>query len=99
MKNESVVYFGKSVFGLFFTLGNICLLGYLLSKNDDFAIGGFFLLIFGTIINLLLIIALVIYGAIKKDQFEYCMKAVFILLINIPIAIIYTVIGLNLNSI
>jgi hypothetical protein len=72
---------------------------FLDSKNDDFAIGGFFLLIFGTIINFFLIIALVIYGTIMKDQFEYCMKTVFILLINIPIAIIYTVIGLNLTSI
>lgn len=97
MKNESIIYFGKSVFGLFLALGNICLFGYLLSKNDDFAIGGFFLLVFGTVINLLLIIALVIYGAMKKDQFEYCMKAIFILLINIPIAIIYAVIGINLN--
>jgi len=98
MKNESVIYFGKSVFGLFFVLGNICLLGYLLSKNDDFAIGGFLLLIFGTVINLLLIIALLIYGTIKKDQLSYCLRAILILLINIPVAIIYALIGINLNT-
>lgn len=99
MKNEFVIYFGKSVFGLFFVLGNICLFGYLLSKNDDFAIGGFLLLIYGTIINFLLIIALVIYGAIKKDQLSYCLKAILILLINIPVAVVYALVGLNLNTI
>jgi len=99
MKNESVVYFGKSVFGLFFALGNICLFGYLLSKNDDFAIGGFLLLIYGTVINLLLIIVLLIYGLIKKDQLSYCLRAIFILLINIPVAALYTLIGINLNTI
>ena len=94
MKNESVVYFGKCVFGLFFVLGNIFLLGYIFSRNDAFASGGFFLLIFGTAINLLLVVGLIIYAFVKKDQFNYCLKAISILLINIPIAILYAVIGI-----
>ncbi|WP_426275932.1 hypothetical protein ACN9MN_14195 [Chryseobacterium sp. S-02] len=96
MKNESVVYFGKSVFGLFFALGNICLLGYLITKNEDFASYGFTLLQFATPVNLLVIVCLLIYGLFDKSQFNVCCKASAIICINIPIAILYFFIGISI---
>jgi len=66
MKNESIIYFGKCVFGLFLVLGSICLFGNFLTKNDEFAIAGFFLLIYGTVVNLALVFALLVYGIVEK---------------------------------
>lgn len=97
MKNESIIYFGKCVFGLFFILGNICLFGYLLTKDDGFAVFGFLLLIYGKVINLLLVIILLVYGFLRKDQLKYCLKTIGFICLNIPIAIAYAAIGLNLN--
>ncbi|MCI3937705.1 hypothetical protein MQX03_10855 [Chryseobacterium aahli] len=97
MKNQSFIYFGKCVFALFLILGNISLFGYVLTKFDSFAIFGFLLLIYGTLINLLIVIILFVYGLFEKEQFKYCLSAIGYISINIPIAILYAVIGLNLN--
>jgi len=99
MKNESVIYFGKCIFGLFFVFGSICLLGNLLTKNDEFAIAGFFLLIYGTVVNLALVFALLVYGIVKKNQLKYCIQSVGIICVNIPVAILYAFIGISFNSI
>jgi LIVCS family branched-chain amino acid:cation transporter len=96
MKNENILSIGKFLFWLSFILGNICLFGYLISKNDQFAVGGYFLIIFGTIINFLIIIGLISYGLINKAQLKICMKASLIICINIPIAILYFYLGLFL---
>lgn len=97
MKNDEIIYTGKCTFWLFFILGNICLFGYLITRNDSFAAGGYMLLIFGTIINLFLVIGLLIYGIASRSKFNACLKAIGLLMINIPIAFIYALIGLNLN--
>lgn len=97
MKNDSIIYFGKCVFGLFFILGNICLLGYLLTNNNGFAVFGFLLLIYGKVINLLLVIILLVYGLLRNNQLKYCLQAIGFICLNIPIAIVYAAIGLNLN--
>ncbi|KFF08501.1 hypothetical protein [Chryseobacterium luteum] len=97
MKDHEIINIGKYIFGLCFALGNICLFGYLLTKNDGFAVTGYLLLIFGSIINLLIIIGLLIYSLVHPSKFEICLKAIGILMINIPIAFIYALIGLNLN--
>ncbi len=99
MKNESIIYFGKCVFVLFLVLGSICLFGNFLTKNDEFAIAGFFLLIYGTVVNLALVFALLVYGIVKKSQLRYCIQSVGIICINIPVAILYTFIGISFNSI
>lgn len=96
MKNENILTIGKFFFWLSFTLGNICLFGYLISQNEGFAFYGFILLIFGSIINLLVVIGLMIYGVIIKSQLNVCMKASSIICINIPIAILYYFIGISL---
>jgi LIVCS family branched-chain amino acid:cation transporter len=96
MKNENILTIGKFFFWLSFTLGNIYLFGYLISQNECFAFYGFMLLIFGSIINLLVVIGLMIYGVIIKSQLNVCMKASIIICINIPIAILYYFIGISL---
>lgn len=97
MENNEIIKIGKSVFKLFFLLGNICPFGYLITKYDGFAVGGYFLLVFGTFINLLVILGIMIYAFIYTTKFQACLKAVGIIMINIPIAILYAFIGLNLN--
>ncbi|CEJ68577.1 hypothetical protein BN1195_00865 [Chryseobacterium oranimense G311] len=97
MENHEIIKFGKSVFKLFFLLGNICLFGYLITRNSAFAVGGYMLLIFGTFINLLFVIGFLIYGIVYQSKLDACLKAIGLLMINIPIAILYAFIGLNLN--
>ncbi|KQM50213.1 hypothetical protein ASE55_08935 [Chryseobacterium sp. Leaf201] len=99
MKEKNILLIGKSFFWISFLLGNICLFGYVITKNDAFAMCGYLLLIFGTIINLLVILCLVIYGLINKSQLKICMKASMIICINIPIAIIYFYVGISLLNI
>ncbi|WPO83287.1 hypothetical protein SD427_02765 [Chryseobacterium sp. JJR-5R] len=96
MDNKQIMSVGKFFFWLSFILGNICLFGYIVSENDQFAIGGYLLLIFGTVINLSVILGLVIYGLINKSQFKICMKASMIISINIPVAVLYFYIGTSL---
>jgi LIVCS family branched-chain amino acid:cation transporter len=97
MKDHEIVNIGKYVFGGCFSLGNICLFGYLITRNEDFAIGGFLLLFFGAALNFLVALGLLIYGAINTSKSDACLRAIGILMINIPIAILYAFIGLNLN--
>lgn len=96
MKNKDIINVGKLFFWLSFILGNICLFGYLITKNDEFAAAGCFVLIFGTLINLLIILVLMVFGLINKSQLKICMKASLIICINIPIAVLYFYIGLSL---
>ncbi len=96
MKNLQIIHIGKFFFWLSFILGNICLFGYILFHNEDFAIAGFFLLIYGGIVNAIVFISLLIYGIFYSDKAKECQKAAYILLINIPIAILYAWIGLEI---
>ncbi|WP_426477093.1 hypothetical protein ACP3T3_17710 [Chryseobacterium sp. CBSDS_008] len=94
-KGSEILYFAKSLFGLCFILGSICFFGQLLTKAVEFAVGGYMLLIFGTFFNILVILGLLIYGWVYKPRLNECLKAIGILLINIPIAVLYAVIGVN----
>ncbi|SIQ37474.1 branched-chain amino acid:cation transporter, LIVCS family [Chryseobacterium sp. RU37D] len=95
--NDSIIEsIGKYTFGLFFLLGNIRLFGYVLTKNDEFAAGGLTLIILGTVINLIIIISLLIYGVILKSKLNVCLKATGIMLLNVPVAVIYNIIGINI---
>lgn len=97
MDNKEILNIGKYVFWLSFLLGNICLFGYLITRISEFAIGGFMLLIYGSILNLFIIAGLLVYGLIYPTKLQTCLRSVGILLINIPIAALYAAIGLNLN--
>lgn len=99
MNNKNIISIGKFFFWLSFIPGNISLFGYIVLRNDKFALGGYLLLIFGTLINLSAILSLVVYGLINKSQLKTCMKASAIICINIPVAIIYFYIGISLLNI
>lgn len=96
MKNKDIINIGKFTFLTFLILGNICLFGYLIFKNDLFAAWGLTLLQFATPINLFIILCLLIYGFFRKIHLKECMKASLIICINIPIAILYFYLGLYL---
>ncbi|WP_185289876.1 hypothetical protein [Chryseobacterium lactis] len=97
MKDSEIIYLSKSIFGLFFTLGSICLVGAFITKQSSFAVGGYFILILGLMINLVAVLWLLIYGLVYRAKFDACLKAIGILAINIPIAALYTIIGLNIH--
>ncbi|MDF2932459.1 MAG: hypothetical protein K0R36_1790 [Chryseobacterium sp.] len=96
MKNKNILTTGKFFFWLSLILGNICLFGYLITKDEDFAFYGFMLLIFGSILNILVITSLLVYGSFNKIYLDTCYKSAGIILINIPIAILYAVIGISI---
>ena len=96
MKNSTVHLVGKYSFWSSFLAGNICLFGYLIFKQEWFAIAGYFLLIFGSILNIAIIIGLIFYAFYNKERMQDCFKAILIMLINIPIAALYTCIGLEI---
>lgn len=99
MENFKVIHIGKFLFWLSFILGNICLFGYIISSNGYFVIGGYLLLIFGTIVNLLAFFGLILFGIFEKKCKNEAFKSAMILLINIPIAILYYFIGLSILKI
>jgi LIVCS family branched-chain amino acid:cation transporter len=96
MNNTQILNVGKYMFGFSFLLGNICLFGYLITRVDLFAVGGFMLLIFGSIVNLLFVVGLLIYGLTNRTKLQPCLRSTGILIINIPIATLYAFIGLNI---
>ncbi|KAA2215476.1 hypothetical protein [Chryseobacterium sediminis] len=96
MKDSEIINLGKTVFGVFFSVGTLCLLGAIITKNDWFAGAGYLLIIFGVPVNLLCILGFLINGIINTSKFKECMIAILILTANIPIAFTYTLIGLSL---
>lgn len=96
MNDKTILNIGKYTFGLCFLFGNICLFGFIIFKNDLFADAGYFLLIFASIFNLFVIAGLLVYGFFNKSKLNVCYKSAGILLINIPIAILYAVIGISI---
>ncbi|WP_419489409.1 hypothetical protein [Chryseobacterium bernardetii] len=97
MKDREIINLSKSVFGLCFTIGSICLLGGLF-KQESFAVAGYLLLIFATPVNLLFVLFFLIFGFVNRSRLKICVKAIGILSINIPIAVLYAAIGLYIFS-
>ncbi|MDR6465995.1 hypothetical protein [Chryseobacterium sediminis] len=96
MKDSEIIDLGKAIFGVFFSVGTLCLLGALVTKNDWFAGAGYLLIVFGVPVNILCILGFLTYGVISTSKFKECMIAILILTANIPIAFIYTIVGLSL---
>ncbi|WP_414847580.1 hypothetical protein [Chryseobacterium sp. IT-36CA2] len=96
MKDSEIINLGKAVFGVFFSVGTLCLLGAFITKNDWFAGAGYLLIVFGVPVNLLCILGFLINGIINTSKFKECMIAILILAANIPIAYTYAFIGLSL---
>ncbi|WP_114821967.1 hypothetical protein [Chryseobacterium sp. KLBC 52] len=95
MKDSEIINLGKAVFGIFFSIGTLCLLGALITKDSWFAGAGYLLIVFGVPVNLLCILGFLTYGVINTSRFKECMIAILILTANIPIAFTYAVIGLG----
>ena len=95
MKNFDYQIIAKNLFISSLAIGVGILIFFLLTKNFDFASWGFIYLIFATILNLIFLLFFLISGFLHKSKYEECMKAVLILLINIPIAIACALIGLS----
>ncbi|UHO37755.1 hypothetical protein H5J24_19315 [Chryseobacterium capnotolerans] len=93
MEDKEIINLGKSIFGVFFVLGSIFLLGAIITKEGGFAGAGYMLVYFGVPVNILCVLSFLIYGIIYRSKFLACLKAVGILLINIPIATLYGAIG------
>ncbi|MEN4761574.1 hypothetical protein ABEG63_14635 [Chryseobacterium sp. C39-AII1] len=99
MNDKTIMDIGKSFFWISFVLGNICLFGYLITKIEYFVEGGLLVVGWGFIINLAVVLLLIIYGIFNKSKLDVCLKSVGIILLNIPIAIIYIVIGMSIVTI
>lgn len=99
MENKKIIFLGKLLFWTFFILGNISLFGFIITNKTDFALGGYVLLVFGSVINLLVIAFLVVYGLFNKSQLRICLQSSAIICINIPIAVLYYFIGISLLNI
>lgn len=95
MKDSEIINLSKAVFGIFFSIGTLCLLGALITKDNWFAGAGYLLIVFGVPVNLLCILGFLTYGVINTSKFKECMIAILILTANIPIAFTYAIIGLG----
>ncbi len=96
MKDQHILNIGKAVFAFLFLAGNICLFGYIITKDEWFAGSGYMVIIFGSMSSLAVILGLLVYGFISRDRFDICLKAIGIMLLNIPIAVLYALIGINI---
>lgn len=96
MSERNILNLGKAVFGVFFLTGNICLFGYVFTKDFNFADIGFLLVSYGAVFNLLLLAGLMLYGLTNKQKRKICFQSAGYLLINIPFAILYAIIGWDL---
>ena len=97
MKTLKPQHIGKFFFWLSFLLGNICLFGYIISKNEDFAIAGYLLLIYGALVNGAVFLVLILYGVLAEKNSDKTISSAMLMLLNIPIAILYAWIGLSIH--
>lgn len=95
-EDQNILNFGKIIFVIFFLAGNSCLFGYIFTKEFWFADLGFMLITYGSLFNLVIMLILLICAAANKSNRKAYLHSAAILLINIPIAILYTIIGCNL---
>lgn len=96
MSERNILNLGKAVFGVFFLTGNICFFGYVLTRDFKFADLGFLLICYGAVFNLLVLACLMLYGLANNQKRKTCFQSAGYLLINIPFAILYAIIGWNL---
>lgn len=96
MEKSKILKLGWGIFGLSFLLGNSCLFGYLGTEDIGFAVSGYFLLIGASAINLIALFVFIILGSTDKENEKYWFQSAGILLLNIPIALLYAYIGLEM---
>ena len=103
MKNLNPLKIAKYTFGASFGIGNLFLFGFLLGvsiQNNDIAessaVYAFIYLFVAIAVNLVVLLALLIWGIIDVEKRKHCFKGIGIILINIPLAALYAFIGLLL---
>ncbi|SMP18848.1 hypothetical protein [Chryseobacterium profundimaris] len=98
MDEKTIIKIGKTLFWTSLLSGNICLFGYVFTQHEFFINSGFLVLQLGFLINLATIFILIIYGIMYNNKLDACLKSSAIMLINVPMAIIYIFIGIELVS-
>jgi len=103
MINFNPLKLGKYTFWVSFILGNLFLFGFLINAlcgytkiAEKFALGGLFYMYIAFWVNLVIFLALQVYGCCYKEKLKQSFIAAAILLINIPLAVLYVSIGLSL---
>lgn len=96
MSNTKIMPVAKITFWTSLAFGNFFLFGYFVTRNESFALGGYMLLIVGSIVNLLVITGLLVYAIKNPEIKKLAERSALLLLLNIPVAIIYTIIGINI---
>lgn len=81
--------FGISTAIISFVIGSLFLLNFLISKDFNVGLMGYFYLVCAFIINLIIAIYFLYKALIHKEKRKKYFKTIFIMLINIPIAFIY----------
>ncbi|MCC2589608.1 hypothetical protein [Chryseobacterium sp. MFBS3-17] len=97
MKNFKISYIGKTLFWLSFLLGNICLFGFIFTRDEAFAVAGYLLLIYAGGINAIAFLGLMLYARVAREFSREAVNAALLLLVNIPVAVLYTLIGINIS--
>jgi hypothetical protein len=87
------------VFGITFFLGTFLLLMYLVSNNDEFITAGIIYVITALATNILFVLIMIVYAAIYKQYAAKLLINTSLILLNIPVAVFYSYIILNLNQI
>ena len=90
MKTNIYIYIANLTALISFSVGTILLLGLLITEFEGFFVIGLYYLVLAIAFNVtLLIIILIRIILIKEERFEI-FKSILLMLINIPIAYLYT---------
>jgi chromate transport protein ChrA len=88
-------YYGFTIALLFFSLGTFLLLIYLVTKNENILLTGYFYVIFSIIVNSIIEIILLTKLVIKKKKRKEVFINMIFIICNIPIAYLYFLIVLT----
>lgn len=101
MKNEhynTIIKISINCFKYSFILGTLIYAGAIITRNDNFFLGGFFYIILALIVNLVMLLTLLVTLITFPENRLKSLKTIGILLINIPIATLYFYTLINWSS-
>jgi len=103
MRTINPLKIGKYTFWISFAIGNLFLLGFLFGmaiKNYGFAswsaLFGSLYLFIATVINLILLLILLVWGIFEVEKRKQCFTGIGIIAFNIPLATLYVFVGTKL---
>ena len=97
MKDNHIINTGKYVFGLFFLLGNLFFSGFFITKSTWFMEWWIIIFFYGIGANLFMVLGLLFYGLANRLKMNTCLKAVGLILLNVPLAFLYIILGIHLT--